>query len=85
MEPVSNTRSIRGSRGGDVPIKRRGRDAEAVRDLRHADVGIGKQRSRDIEVVFGEFRRSTSGATCAASSGEARLGSLPDQTPLELR
>ena len=40
-EVACNARGIRGSRRRDVPIERRGRDAEAVRDLGHADVGIG--------------------------------------------
>jgi hypothetical protein len=39
--PFSNAGGIRSSRGGDVPIERRGRDTELVRDLSHADVGIG--------------------------------------------
>jgi hypothetical protein len=38
-----NARRISGSRSGDVPIERRGRDAEAVRDLRHPDVRVGEQ------------------------------------------
>ena len=40
----SNVGEVRGSRGGDVPIQRRGRDAKAVRGLRYADIGIGEHR-----------------------------------------
>ena len=47
-------------RGRNIPIERRRRDAEAVRDLGHADVGIGKQCSRGFKVVFRELRRTTS-------------------------
>ena len=43
-DPLSNVGKLSGARGGDVTIERRGRDAEAVRDLGHADVGIGQQR-----------------------------------------
>ena len=42
--PLSNAWGIRGSCGRDVPIERRRGHAEAVRDLGHADVGIGQQR-----------------------------------------
>jgi hypothetical protein len=51
---------MRGSRGRDVSIERRGRDAEAVRDLRYADVGISQQRLGDLDVVVSEFRRTPS-------------------------
>ena len=53
------------------PIERRGRDAEAVRDLRHADVGIGEHRLGALDVVVRQFRRSASGAANAARDGEA--------------
>ena len=42
--PLSNARGIRGSRGGDVTIERRRRDAEPLRDLSYSDVGIGEHR-----------------------------------------
>ena len=48
--PFSNVRGIRGSGGGDVTIERRWRDAEAVRDLSHTDVGIGQQRLGGLNV-----------------------------------
>jgi hypothetical protein len=56
--PLSNAWGIRGSRGRYVPIERRRRHAEAVRDLRHADVGIGKHRLGGLDVVVGEFWRA---------------------------
>ena len=37
---MSNARRIRGSRGRDVPMERRRRVAQAMRDLGHADVGV---------------------------------------------
>ena len=49
---VSNSGSIRGSRGRDISIERRRRHTEAVRDLGNANIGIGKQCSRDVKVVF---------------------------------
>ena len=83
--PISNTRDIRGSCSGEVPIERRRRDAEAVRDLSDPDIGIGEQRPRDIKVVFCQLWRSTAGATGAPRRREARLGALPDQAALEFR
>jgi hypothetical protein len=83
--PLSTVRGIRGSCGGDVPIERRGRDAEAVRDLSHADVGIGEQRLGGLDVVVREFRRPGSGAASAPRGGKPRLGALPDQAALKFR
>jgi hypothetical protein len=60
--PFSNVRGIRGSRGGDVPVECRRRDAEAVRDLGHADVGIGEHCLGGLDVVVREFRRAASRA-----------------------
>ena len=54
MRP-SNARGIRGSRGGDVTIERRRRDAEAVGDLRHADVGIRQHRLGGFDIIVREF------------------------------
>jgi hypothetical protein len=73
------------SRGRDIPIERRRRDAEAMRDLGDADVGIGEQCPRGFKVFLCQLRRATSSAAGMASSGEARLGALPDQAALELR
>jgi hypothetical protein len=42
--PFSNAWGIRGPRGGHISIQRRRRDAEAVCNLSHADVGIGEHR-----------------------------------------
>ena len=66
---LSSASGIRSSRGGDVPIERRGRDAEAVRDLGDADVGIGQQCPRGVKVIVGEFGRTASGAAGAPSGG----------------
>jgi len=54
-----------------------------VRDLRHAGVGIGEHRLGGLDVVVGEFWRTTSGATCAPGVGKARVGALADQAALE--
>jgi hypothetical protein len=83
--PLSNAWGIRGSCGRNVAIERRRGHAEAVRDLGHADVGIGQQRLGGLDVVVGEFRRPASGAAGAPRGGKARLGALPDQTALEFR
>ena len=45
--PFSNAWGIRGPRGGQISIQRRRRDAEAVCDLSHADVGIGEHRNQE--------------------------------------
>src|SRR4029077_9459123 len=81
--PLSNAWGIRSSCGRDVAIERRRGHAEAVRDLGHADAGIGQQRLGGLDVVVGEFRRASSGAAGAPRGGKARLGALPDQTALE--
>jgi len=56
-----------------------------MRDLRHADVGIGEHRRGSLEVVLGEFRGTPARATEATGGRETRLSALPDQTPLEFR
>jgi hypothetical protein len=56
-----------------------------VRDLSHADVGIGEQRLGGLDVVVREFRRPASGAASAPRGGKPRLGALPDQAALEFR
>jgi hypothetical protein len=81
--PLSNARRIRGSPGRDVPIERRRRDAEAVRDLGDADVGVGQHRLGSLDVVIGKFWRSASGAASTPGGGEADLGALADQAALE--
>ena len=53
--------------------------------MRDADVWIGEQRSRDIEVVFCQLERTTPGAAKPTRGGKARLGAFPDQTALEFR
>ena len=54
---ASNAWRVRGSRGGDVTIERRRRDAEPLRDLSHTDVGIGEHRLGGLDIVFGEVDR----------------------------
>jgi hypothetical protein len=54
-----------------------------VRDLGHADVGIGQQRLGGLDVVVGEFRRRASGAAGAPRGGKLRSGALADQAALE--
>ena len=56
-----------------------------MRDLGDPDVGIREQCSGGFKVVFCQLRRTTSSASGAASSGETRLGALPDQATLEFR
>jgi hypothetical protein len=41
-----------------------------VRDLSHADVGIGEQRLGGLDVVVREFRRPASGAASAPRGGK---------------
>lgn len=80
-------RGIRGSCGGDLPgdvsKERRRRDTEAVRDLGYANIRVGQQRFGALDVVVAEFRRTPSVAAKATGGGEARLGTLPDETPLK--
>jgi len=56
-----------------------------VRDLIHADVGIGQRRLGGLDVVVREFRRTASGAASTPRGGKARLSALPDQATLEFR
>jgi hypothetical protein len=81
--PFSNSRRIRGSCGGDVAIERRGRDAEAMRDLSYADVGISQHRLGGLDVVVRELRWTASRTTDAPRGGKSGLGPLADQAPLE--
>jgi len=70
-------------RGGtDIASRERRR---AVRDLIHADVGIGQRRLGGLDVVVREFRRTASGAASTPRGGKARLSALPDQATLEFR
>jgi len=83
--PFSNAWGIRGSCGGDVPIKRCRRDAETMRDLCDADVGISQQRPGSLDVIVREFRRPPPLAAKATGSREARLRSLADQAAFKFR
>ena len=76
---------MRSARGGDITIERRRRDTETVCDLGDADVGVGQHRFGSLDVVVGEFWRTTSGAASAPSGGKPRLGTLSDQATLEFR
>jgi hypothetical protein len=40
-----------------------------VRDLSHADIGIGQHRLGGLDVVIREFRRPATGAATAAYAG----------------
>ena len=82
---VSRLWHIRSSRGGDVTIERSGRNAKPVRDLRHADVGVGEHRLSGLDVVVRQLRRTASGAANAPRGGKSCLGALSDQAALEFR
>ena len=56
-----------------------------MRDLGHADVGIGEHCLGGFDVVVRQFRRTASCAANAPRGGEARLGTLPDQAVFEFR
>src|SRR5271169_3157237 len=81
----SNVGKMRSARGGDVTIERRRRDTETVCDLGDAYVGAGQHRFGSLDVLVGEFWRTTSGAASAPSRGKPRLGTLADQAALEFR
>jgi hypothetical protein len=72
MRPLSNTRGIRGSRGGNIPIERRWGDTEAMSNLSYGDVRIGEQRLGGLDAVIREFRRTASGAAKASRSGKQK-------------
>jgi hypothetical protein len=56
-----------------------------VRDLGDADVGIGQQCLGGLDVIVGEFRRTSSRASRATGGGKARFGALSDQAAFEFR
>ncbi len=76
---------MRSSRGGDVTIERSGRNAKAVRDLRHANVWISEHRLSGFDVVVRQFRRTPSRAANTPRGGKACLRALSDETALEFR
>jgi hypothetical protein len=47
--------------------------------------GLASNALAGLDVVVGEFRRTSSRATRAPSGSKTRLGALPDQTALEFR
>jgi len=57
-------------------VDRGGRDAEAVRDLRHADVGIGQHCLGGLNVIVSQFRRTVTRSPPCGS--KPRLGALAD-------
>ena len=72
---------IRGSCSGNIAIERRGKDAETVRDLGHADVGISQQRLGGLDVVVGRL-----GVEMPVSAiSFYRGGTVEDVTPLAKR
>jgi len=87
--PFSNTWGIRGPRGRHISIERRRRDAEAVRDLSHADVGIGEHRLGGLDVLlsnaaiiatpanitpYNSTIESTGAFDCLMTGAAARIG-----------
>ena len=56
-----------------------------MRDLSHADVGIGEHRLSGLNVLVRQFRRAASRTANSPRGGEARLGAFSDQTALEFR
>src|SRR3954447_24851398 len=78
MRPLSNTRSIRGSRSRKISIERRRRDTKALRYLSDGDVGVSEHRVGSLDVILGEFRRTASGATEPPRGDQTRLGALAD-------
>src|SRR3954451_5394482 len=81
--PFSNTRGIRGSCSGKIPIERRRRDTKALRDLSNGNVGIGEHRPGSLDIVLGEFRRSAASTAKAPCGGKTCLGAFSDQAALE--
>jgi hypothetical protein len=84
--PSSSARRIRGSRGGDVPIERYRGYAEAVRDLGHADAGIGQQRPVGAAPPIGPGRISVKAARFSHRFREALAVVRPaGKDPIERR
>ena len=73
-----------GSRGGQIAIERRGRNAEPSRNLRHHYVRVGQQRSCHVNIVFGQFGWSPARSACSPCGGETRLGTFASEAALEL-
>src|SRR5689334_16666789 len=74
---------VRGSCGKDVSIERRGGDAETVRNLRDPDIRIGESRLGRLDVVIGEFCRTSFGTAKSPRGGKTCLSALTDQTMLD--
>jgi hypothetical protein len=76
---LSNARSIRGSCSRKIPVERRRRHTETLRDLCYGDIGISEHRPGSLDIVVREFRRTASGAAKAPRGGQIRLGALANQ------
>ena len=72
-------------RGGQIPIERRGRYADAVGNVGDWNIGIGEQRPRNVEVVLGQLRRSAACPPHALRGLKPRAGAFPNEPPLKLR
>ena len=78
MSTYLYARQICGSRGWNVAIERRRRDADALCDLRHADIWIGEHCLGGLDVLVRQFRRTASGAANAPRGGETPLECAPE-------
>ena len=56
-----------------------------MRDLSHADVGIGQQRLSGLDVIVREFGRTASRAANASRGCKTRLRALSNEAALEFR
>ena len=81
-----NAWGIRGSRRGYISIERRRRYTEAMRDLRHSNIGIGQHRFGGLDVIVGEFRVDAPRCGRPAEQQQGSLGCAPGsgcaRTPL---
>ena len=75
---------VRRSRRRNIPVERRRRNAEPVRDLGDADIGIGQQCPRDVKVVVGELRRPASGVAKATGGGNRHPARIRLRQPILL-
>jgi len=69
LQTFSTACRIRRPRGGQIAIERRGRHPDTLGDLGNRNIGVRKQRRRDIKTVVGQFRRSASRASCTPCGG----------------
>src|SRR5215213_10892324 len=76
---------IRSACGREIPVERRGGDAEALCDLRYGDIGVGEHRLCGLDVVLRELWRTAPSAANPPRSSKTRLGALANQAALEFR